>query len=70
MTTDGTPLQLWDCNGQSNQQWSVTSAGELKVYGNKCLDAAVGSWLRRNRWPVAAKRGLGRGLRGSGFTRP
>ncbi|WP_433509308.1 endo-1,4-beta-xylanase [Nonomuraea sp. CA-143628] len=39
-TTDGTQVQLWDCNGQSNQQWSSTSAGEVKVYGNKCLDAA------------------------------
>ncbi|MEV4363894.1 endo-1,4-beta-xylanase [Nonomuraea sp. NPDC049625] len=39
-TTDGTQVQLWDCNGQSNQQWSSTSAGEIKVYGSKCLDAA------------------------------
>ncbi|MEV0231790.1 ricin-type beta-trefoil lectin domain protein, partial [Nonomuraea sp. NPDC050786] len=38
-TNDGTQVQLWDCNGQSNQQWSSTSAGELRVYGNKCLDA-------------------------------
>ncbi|MGI5274276.1 extracellular catalytic domain type 1 short-chain-length polyhydroxyalkanoate depolymerase [Nonomuraea sp. CA-218870] len=39
-TADGTAVQLWDCNGQSNQQWSQTSSGELRVYGNKCLDAA------------------------------
>ncbi|WP_182899350.1 RICIN domain-containing protein, partial [Microbispora sp. H10830] len=39
-TSDGTQVQLWDCNGQSNQQWSYTSAQELRVYGNKCLDAA------------------------------
>ncbi|MFB4268294.1 endo-1,4-beta-xylanase [Nonomuraea sp. GTA35] len=38
-TADGTGVQLWDCNGQSNQQWAQTSAGELRVYGNKCLDA-------------------------------
>ncbi|MCG5216447.1 endo-1,4-beta-xylanase [Streptosporangium soli] len=38
-TTDGTAVQLWDCNGQSNQRWTQTSAGELQVYGNKCLDA-------------------------------
>jgi endo-1,4-beta-xylanase len=38
-TADGTAVQLWDCNGQSNQQWAQTSAGELRVYGNKCLDA-------------------------------
>ncbi|MEU9836578.1 endo-1,4-beta-xylanase [Streptosporangium sp. NPDC048047] len=38
-TTDGTQVQLWDCHGNANQQWSSTSAGELRVYGNKCLDA-------------------------------
>ncbi|TMR37515.1 1,4-beta-xylanase [Nonomuraea zeae] len=38
-TADGTAVQLWDCNGQTNQQWTQTSAGELKVYGSKCLDA-------------------------------
>ncbi|WP_255945131.1 endo-1,4-beta-xylanase [Streptomyces odontomachi] len=39
-TTDGTQVQLYDCNGGTNQQWEQTSNGELKVYGNKCLDAA------------------------------
>ncbi|MFF9159990.1 endo-1,4-beta-xylanase [Streptomyces longwoodensis] len=38
-TTDGTQVQLYDCNGASNQQWTLSDAGELKVYGNKCLDA-------------------------------
>jgi endo-1,4-beta-xylanase len=39
-TTDGVQVELWDCNGNSNQQWASTSASELQVYGNKCLDAA------------------------------
>ncbi|MFK4797413.1 endo-1,4-beta-xylanase [Streptomyces sp. MPA0124] len=39
-TTDGTQLQLWDCHSGSNQQWAATDAGELRVYGDKCLDAA------------------------------
>ncbi|WP_327351596.1 endo-1,4-beta-xylanase [Streptomyces sp. NBC_01304] len=39
-TTDGTQLQLWDCHSGTNQQWTPTAAGELRVYGNKCLDAA------------------------------
>ncbi|WP_030326823.1 endo-1,4-beta-xylanase [Streptomyces sp. NRRL B-3229] len=39
-TADGTQVQLWDCNNATNQQWTSTSAGELRVYGNKCLDAA------------------------------
>jgi hypothetical protein len=37
-TTDGTLLQIWDCNGGANQQWTHLSNGELQVYGNKCLD--------------------------------
>ncbi|GAA2333622.1 endo-1,4-beta-xylanase [Streptomyces kunmingensis] len=39
-TTDGTQVQLWDCHSATNQQWTYTDAGELQVYGNKCLDAA------------------------------
>ncbi|MFH8484040.1 endo-1,4-beta-xylanase [Streptomyces longisporoflavus] len=39
-TSDGTQVQLWDCTGGTNQQWTATASGELKVYGNKCLDAA------------------------------
>ncbi|MEV2248009.1 endo-1,4-beta-xylanase [Streptomyces sp. NPDC049970] len=39
-TTDGTQLQLWDCHDGVNQQWTYTDAGELRVYGDKCLDAA------------------------------
>jgi endo-1,4-beta-xylanase len=39
-TADGTQLQLWDCHNGTNQQWTSTDAGELRVYGDKCLDAA------------------------------
>ncbi|MET9778747.1 endo-1,4-beta-xylanase [Streptomyces sp. NPDC006367] len=38
--TDGTRLQLWDCHSGANQQWTYTGAGELRVHGDKCLDAA------------------------------
>ncbi|MBM9502998.1 ricin-type beta-trefoil lectin domain protein [Actinacidiphila acididurans] len=38
--TAGTQVELWDCNGGTNQQWTSTSAGELRVYGGDCLDAA------------------------------
>ncbi|XRQ09612.1 endo-1,4-beta-xylanase [Actinomadura welshii] len=38
-TSDGTQIQLYDCHGGTNQQWEQTSSGELRVYGNKCLDA-------------------------------
>nr|WP_062340612.1 lectin [Herbidospora sakaeratensis] len=37
---NGAVAQLWDCNGQANQQWTTTAAGELRVYGGKCLDVS------------------------------
>ncbi|MFL6078154.1 MAG: RICIN domain-containing protein [Mycobacteriales bacterium] len=41
--TDGTLLQIWDCGGAASQQWTLTSTGQLTVYGSpsqttKCLD--------------------------------
>ncbi|MEV3858694.1 non-reducing end alpha-L-arabinofuranosidase family hydrolase [Streptomyces sp. NPDC050095] len=36
--TDGTSLQIWDCSGGTNQQWTATDSSQLTVYGNKCLD--------------------------------
>ncbi|SEO76962.1 arabinofuranosidase catalytic domain-containing protein [Actinacidiphila rubida] len=40
--TNGTQTELWDCNGGTNQQWTVTGAKELRVYGSKCLDDEAG----------------------------
>jgi hypothetical protein len=37
-TTNGTQVEIWDCNGGANQQWTRLSNGELQVYGSKCLD--------------------------------
>ena len=37
---DGTPRQRWAGNNRTNPQWTYTAAGELRVYGDKCLDAA------------------------------
>ncbi|MEU8709645.1 endo-1,4-beta-xylanase [Streptomyces sp. NPDC048565] len=39
-TNDGTQVQLWDCGSSANQQWAAGDSGELRVYGDKCLDAA------------------------------
>ncbi|MFG2575711.1 non-reducing end alpha-L-arabinofuranosidase family hydrolase [Streptomyces sp. NPDC048481] len=36
--TDGTNVQIWDCYGGTNQQWTLTDANQLTVFGNKCLD--------------------------------
>lgn len=38
-TADGTRLEIWTCNGGSNQSWTVAQDGTLRVYG-KCLAAA------------------------------
>ncbi|MEU6428637.1 lectin [Microbispora sp. NPDC046973] len=40
---NGAQAQIWDCNGQANQQWTPTASGELRVYGNKCLDVNGGA---------------------------
>jgi hypothetical protein len=36
-TANGTKIQIWDCNGGANQQWTLASDGTLQVYG-KCMD--------------------------------
>ncbi|MFJ8934569.1 RICIN domain-containing protein [Streptomyces sp. NPDC102365] len=38
---NGTPVQLYDCNGTAAQQWNVGSDGTIRALG-KCLDAAGG----------------------------
>ena len=41
-TTAGTQLQIWDCNGATDQAWTRTSASQLTVYSGSsqmCLDA-------------------------------
>ncbi|HYQ64852.1 ricin-type beta-trefoil lectin domain protein [Actinophytocola sp.] len=48
-TANGTQLQLWDCNSQTNQSWTYTASRQLTVYGTKCLDASAQS----NGTPVA-----------------
>ncbi len=38
--TPGTALNIWDCNGQPNQAFEFTSAGELRTMnGSRCVDA-------------------------------
>ena len=41
-TTPGVQLQIWDCNGGTNQQFTYTSSKQLTVYSGSsqlCLDA-------------------------------
>jgi hypothetical protein len=42
-TTNGTAVNLWDCNGGTNQKWTLTPAKAITVYGNKCLDVNGGA---------------------------
>ncbi len=39
-TANGTQVEIWDCNGGTNQQWTQRSDGSLQVYGNKCLEVS------------------------------
>ncbi|MCC8243043.1 ricin-type beta-trefoil lectin domain protein [Saccharothrix luteola] len=40
---NGALAEIWDCNGQPNQRFTATTAGELRLYGNtKCLDVVGG----------------------------
>ncbi len=39
--TDKAGVNIYDCNGQANQAWTFTAAGEFRVYDSpKCLDVA------------------------------
>jgi hypothetical protein len=45
-TADSTPVQIWDCNGTSAQQWSAPAVGvqgTVKHASGKCLDVRNGS---------------------------
>ncbi|MDG4856615.1 RICIN domain-containing protein [Streptomyces sp. T-3] len=37
-TANGTAVNIWDCHGGANQQWTHQSNRTLQVYGSKCLD--------------------------------
>ncbi|GAA0925992.1 glycoside hydrolase family 16 protein [Kribbella koreensis] len=40
-SADGTPVQLYDCNGSAAQQWTRPGDGTIRALG-KCLDVAGG----------------------------
>ena len=69
-SANGTPVQLYDCNGTAAQRWSVGSDGSIRALG-KCLDVkdngtADGSPLQLwdcsgsapQRWAVSAARDI------------
>ena len=42
-TTVGTQLDIYTCNGGTNQQYTENSNGTITVYGNRCLEAYKGA---------------------------
>jgi len=41
-SANGTPVQLYDCNGSTAQRWTVVGDGSIRALG-KCLDVTSGS---------------------------
>jgi len=41
-TTPGSAAIQYDCHGNVNQRWTLTSGGAMQVYGNRCLTPAGG----------------------------
>ena len=42
-TANGTQVEIYDCNGGSNQSWLLTPSKALVVYGTSCLDVTGAS---------------------------
>jgi hypothetical protein len=38
-TANSTQVEIYTCNGGTNQSWTYNSSAELRVYGTKCLEA-------------------------------
>lgn len=58
-TANSTQLNIWNCNGRRNQQWTYLSNGELQVYGNKCLGVpnhATKAGTRVQIWDCSGRR--------------
>jgi hypothetical protein len=36
-STNGNKVEIWDCNGGANQNWTLASNGTIQIYG-KCMD--------------------------------
>jgi hypothetical protein len=71
---NGTRVQVWECNGWTNQQWSYYSDGTIvNSYDGRCLDADISSPIHNGtvvqvwacngqsnqRWTLFTNTGLG-----------
>lgn len=43
VSTSGTAVDIWDCNNQANQQWSLSSTGQLQVFNASTCLGTVGA---------------------------
>ena len=53
-TDRGAQLTIWPCHGHTNQQFTWTSAGEIRVFGDMCVDDYYGQGNDGDRiatWP-------------------
>jgi hypothetical protein len=58
-TADGTPVQLWDCSGNGNQQWRLTAGAMVNPASGKCLDVAGGGTANGTQVRLWTCNGLG-----------
>src|SRR5690349_4197653 len=58
-TANGTQVVIWDCNGGTNQSWTLTASKQLMVYGTKCLEVAGQSTTPGAAAQIAACTGAG-----------
>ena len=52
-TVDGTPVQLFTCNGSIAQQWTIPGDGSVRAL-NRCLDTAGGANTKGTKTVIAA----------------
>jgi len=54
VTTAGTGVIIWDCHDGTNQTWTRTAAGELRVYGgSRCLEGVASATSRKGKASIA-----------------
>jgi len=57
---DGDAIIIWECNGQVNQRWTLTTAGEWRGINGKCIDVSEGATANGTRLLLATCTGAPR----------
>ncbi|MFC0842782.1 RICIN domain-containing protein [Streptomyces noboritoensis] len=58
-STDGTPVQLWDCSGDWNQRWTEAGSTVVNPHTGKCLDVSGGAGANGTRVQLWTCNGTG-----------